>query len=154
MRPRLIAPLALVLAVAGCGWVGQSRLNPMNWFQSASAETLEPAGGWGGTTDRRLLVPAITEMELLRTPEGAILRATGLMAEQGAWDAELRPVNDTRPVGDALVFEFVAASAPGRPAGAEAARLVTAGVKISESRLFDVSRVVVRAGQNAREIRR
>ncbi|MFN4057319.1 MAG: hypothetical protein ACK4HW_03935 [Roseinatronobacter sp.] len=154
MHPRLIVAFALVFALGACGWMGGSRLNPMNWFQARSTETLAPAGGWRTTSDRRLLVPAITEMELLRTPEGGILRATGLMATQGAWDVELRPVDDGRPVGDALIFEFVAAQQVGRPVGSEASRLVTAAIKLSETRLREVRRVVVRAGQNAREVRR
>lgn len=154
MRPRLIAALALVFALGACGWIGGSRLNPMNWFQRETTETLAPAGGWETGSDRRLLVPAITEMELLRTPEGGILRATGLMATQGAWDVDLRAVNDGRPVGDALIFEFVAAQPAAQPVGGEASRLVTAGVKISDQRLRDVRRVVVRAAQNAREARR
>lgn len=154
MRPKLIAALVLVLSLGACGWVGQSRLNPMNWFSSRSVETIAPAAGWGGS-DRRLLVPTVTEMELMRTPEGAILRATGLMATQGWWDVELRPVNDNRPVGDALIYEFVAAAPrEQRAVGSEASRLVTAGVKITLPRLEGVRRVVVRGAQNAREVRR
>jgi hypothetical protein len=155
MRPNLPVTLALVLALGGCGWASGSRLNPMNWFSPKSVETLAPRDGWGTGTDRRMLVPNVTEAELLRVPEGAILRAAGVMGTQGWWDVELRPVNDERPVGDALVYEFVAAGPRGTtPVGSEASRLVTAGVKISNARLDGVRRVVVRGGQNARELRR
>lgn len=147
--------LVLVLALGGCGWIGGSRLNPMNWFSSKSEETLAPADGWQTTSDRRVLVPDVTEAELLRVPEGAILRAAGIMPTQGAWDVELRPVNNERPVGDALIYEFVAANPRANTTvGAEAARLVTAGVKISSARLDNVRRVVVRGARNAREFRR
>lgn len=155
MRPNLTATLALVLVLGGCGWVGGSRLNPMNWFSQKSEESIAPAGGWDRKNDRRALVPAVTEVEMLRTPEGALLRASAMMGTQGWWDVELRALNDERPIGDALVYEFVAAAplSP-RPAGSEASRLVTAGVKITNARLDGVRRVVVRGGQNAREVRR
>lgn len=155
MRPTLIAALAVVLALGACGSVGESRLNPMNWFSKRSAETLAPSSGWGGQTDRRALVPAVTDVEMLRTPEGAVLRATAQMATQGWWDVELRPINDERPIDGALIYEFVAAApfAP-TPSGSDASRIVTAGVKISNARLDGVRRVVVRGAQNAREVRR
>ncbi len=155
MRPTLIAALAVVLALGACGWAGESRLNPMNWFSNRSAETIAPSGGWDGQADRRALVPVVTEVEMIRTPEGAVLRATAQMATQGWWDVQLRPINDERPIDGALIYEFVAA-APFVPtaSGSEASRLVTAGVKISNARLDGVRRVVVRGSQNAREVRR
>ena len=155
MRFRSTALIALVLALGACGSVGESRLNPMNWFSKRSAETLAPADGWGDVADRRALVPLVTEAEILRTPEGAVLRATGQMATQGWWDVQLRPVNEERPVGDALVYEFVAASPLSQgQAGSDASRQVTAGVKITNARLDGVRRIVVRGAQNARELRR
>ena len=155
MRPSLFATLALVLVLGACGWVGGSRLNPMNWFSSESQESIAPAGGWEDGSDRRALVPVVIEAELLRTPEGAVLRATGQMPSQGWWDVQLRPVNDARPVGDALIYEFVAAGPLTATAvGSEASRQVTAGVKIGNAQLANVRRVVVRGAQNARELRR
>ena len=155
MRPTLIAALALVMVLGACGWVGGSRLNPMNWFSRDSEESIAPSGGWGDQNDRRALAPVVSEVEMLRTPEGAILRATAQMATQGWWDVELRPVNDERPVDGTLIYEFVAAAPlTPRPAGSEASRSVTAGVKISNARLDGVRRVVVRGAQNAREVRR
>jgi hypothetical protein len=126
----------------------------MNWF-SKSEQTLVPSGGWGGQTDRRALVPVVTDVEMIRTPEGAVLRATAMMATQGWWDVELRPVNEERPVEGALIYEFVAAGPiSAAPSGSEASRQVTAGVKITNARLDGVRRVVVRGAQNARDVRR
>ncbi|MGP9789692.1 hypothetical protein [Roseinatronobacter sp. NSM] len=156
MKKPLIASLVLVLALSACGTMRESRLNPRNWFGGQSTETLVPATGWGGTVDRRALVPAVTELEVLRTPEGAVVHATGMTATQGWWDAELRAINDERPVNGALIYEFVLASpmSATRVAGTDASRTVTAGVKISNRRLEGVQRIVVRGAQNQREIRR
>lgn len=155
MQKPLIAALALVMVLSACGSVGQSRLNPMNWFGRDSAETLAPSGGWGSSVDTRALVPVVTELEVIRTPEGAVVHAAGRTDTQGWWDVELRPVNDERPVDGALIYEFVLASPVQRGvAGSEASRHVTAGVKISNARLDGVRRIVVRGAQNARSVNR
>ncbi|MCC5955632.1 MAG: hypothetical protein JJU07_05975 [Natronohydrobacter sp.] len=155
MTKPLLAALALVLALGACGSIGQSRLNPMNWFGRESTETLAPSGGWNSTVDRRALVPAVTELEVIPTTGGALVRASGLTATQGWWDVELRPVNDERPLDGALIYEFVVASPRGAAAtSTEASRTVTAGVKISTSRLQGVSRIIVRGAQNARTVSR
>ncbi|MBR3371000.1 MAG: hypothetical protein IKG52_10265 [Rhodobacteraceae bacterium] len=156
MKKPLIASLVLVLALSACGTMRESRLNPRNWFSSDSTETLVPAAGWGTTVDRRALVPVVTEMEVLRTPEGAVVQATGVTGTQGWWDAELRAINDERPVNGALIYEFVLASpmSSTTATGTDASRTVTAGVKLSNRRLEGVRRIVVRGAQNQREITR
>lgn len=156
MTKPLLAALAMVLALGACGSMRESRFNPMNWFGRDSVETLVPAGGWGTGTDRRALVPVVTELEVIPTTGGALVRASGVTATQGWWDVELRPVNDERPLDGALIYEFVVA-APRGGQGAistEASRTVTAGVKISTTRLQGVRRIVVRGAQNARTVTR
>lgn len=155
MQKPALAALGLVVALGACGSGGWSRLNPMTWFGDDATETIAPAGGWAGPVDGRALVPAVRDMEALRTPEGAILRARGVTETQGWWDAELRPVNNGRPVDGALIYEFVLA-APRRPAGTgpEPSRSVTAAVKLSNADLAGVRRIVVRGAQNARSLRR
>ncbi|MDD7972488.1 hypothetical protein [Roseinatronobacter alkalisoli] len=155
MQKSLLASLVLVLVLSACGSMRESRMNPFNWFGGQSAETLAPSGGWGGTVDRRALVPVVTEMEVLRTPEGAVVHATGVTGTQGWWDVELRPLNDGYPLDGTLIYEFVVASPMSRSGtGSEASRTVTAGVKVSNRRLEGVRRIVVRGAQNQREIRR
>ncbi len=155
MHKPLLAALALVLALGACGSVRESRLNPFNWFGRESTETLAPSGGWQTEIDRRALVPVVTEMEVIRTTGGALLRASGLTATQGWWDVELRPINRGRPVDGALIYEFVvAAPRVPMPASTEASRTVTAAVKISNERMAGVRRVVVRGEQNARSVNR
>lgn len=155
MTKPLLAALAMVLALGACGSMRESRLNPMNWFGRDSTETLAPSGGWNTTVDRRALVPVVTELEVIQTTGGALVRASGVTQTQGWWDVELRPVNDERPLDGALIYEFVVAS-PGAPTAVstEASRIVTAGVKISTARLQGVSRIVVRGAQNARTVSR
>ncbi|WP_439560979.1 hypothetical protein [Roseinatronobacter sp.] len=155
MQKPILASLVLVLVLSACGTMRESRLNPRNWFGSQSTETLVPASGWGTTVDRRALVPVVTEVEVLRTPEGAVVHASGVTATQGWWDVELRPINDERPVDGALIYEFVLASPMSASGtGTEASRTVTAGVKLSNRRLEGVRRIVVRGAQNQREVRR
>lgn len=155
MHKPLLAALALALGLGACGPVRESRLNPMNWFGRDSTETLVPSGGWGTGTDRRALVPFVTEMEVIQTTGGALLRASGLTATQGYWDVELRALNDERPVDGALIYEFVvAAPRTQTPVSTEASRTVTAGVKIANTRLGGVRRIEVRGAQNARSVNR
>ena len=155
MQKPALAALALVLALGACGSGSWSRLNPMTWFGNDEVETIAPAGGWGGPVDRRALVPVVRDMEVLRTPEGAIIRASGVTATQGWWDVELRPINDERPVDGALIYEFVLAAPRTRTgSGPEASRTVSAAVKVSHYTLAGVRRIVVRGEQNARSVRR
>lgn len=155
MQKPALAALAMVFALGACGSMGQSRLNPMNWFGRSSVETLEPAGGWNTVTDRRDMVPVVTEMEMIPTTGGALLRATGVTATQGWWDVELRPTNNERPENGVLTYEFVVAAPRAQTAvSTEASRSVTAAVKISTRRLDGVRQVTVRGAQNARSVNR
>ena len=155
MHKSLLAALSMALALTACGPVRDSRLNPMNWFSRTSTETLVPSDGWSTETDRRALVPVVTEMEVTQTTGGALLTASGVTATQGWWDVELRPVNRGRPVEGALIYEFVVAAPRSQtPASTQASRTVTAAVKISQPRLAGVRRVVVRGAENQRSVNR
>ncbi|SUZ30783.1 hypothetical protein ROE7235_00510 [Roseibaca ekhonensis] len=155
MQKPALAALALVLALGACGSGSWSRLNPMTWFGDDSVETIAPSSGWASTVDRRALVPVVSDMEVLRTPEGAIVRARGTTATQGWWDVQLRPVNDEKPVDGALIYEFVLAEPRQRTGtGPEQSRSVNAAVKVSNYTLAGVRRIVVRGAQNARSVRR
>lgn len=155
MHKPILAALALTLTLGACGSMRESRINPMNWFGRDAKETLAPSGGWNTQVDRRALVPVVSELEVLRTPEGAIVRATGITATQGWWDVELRPTNDNRPVNGTLTYEFVVA-APRQPTNVstDASRSVSAAVKLSHARLDGVRRIEVRGAQNARSVNR
>ncbi len=155
MHKPLLAALAMVLALGACGSMRESRMNPMNWFGRESTETLAPRGGWGGEVDRRALVPVVTELDVIQTTGGALVRASGVTDTQGWWDVALRPTNEGRPVDGVLIYEFVVA-APRTQTGivSEASRTVTAGVKLSNSRLAGVRSILVRGANNQRSIAR
>lgn len=155
MQKPVLAAMAMVLVLGACGSVRDSRVNPLNWFSRDSTETLAPRSGWTGQADRRALVPVVSELEVIPTTGGAVVRASGVTATQGWWDVELRALNDARPVDGVLVYEFVVAE-PRRATGTstEASRTVTAGVKLTNSRLVGVRSIVVRGAQNQRSVAR
>lgn len=155
MRKPLLAAVALTMTLGACGWVGQSRLNPFNWFGSSQETTLVPASGYVVVQDNRPLVGAVTEMTVDRNPGGAIVRAEGLTATQGWWDAELVAENDGRPVNGVLTYRFVvAAPREVTRVSTDASRTVTAAASLSMFDLENVSSIVVRGAQNARTARR
>lgn len=155
MRKPLLAAVALTLTLGACGWASQSRLNPLNWFGSSEEATLEPASGYVVEQDNRPLVAAVTDMSVDRNPGGAIVRAEGLTATQGWWDAELVPENDGRAVNGVLTFRFVIA--PPRTTtrvSTDASRAVTAAASLSMFDLDGVNSIVVQGAQNQRIARR
>jgi hypothetical protein len=161
MKSPLLATLVLSLTLAGCSSARESRLNPFNWFgTSRSVSTLVPAGGFGfDPADRRVLVDQVTQLEINRTPGGAILVATGLPQTQGWWDAELIAENDGQPVNGVLRLRFVVAEpTPGTPVASRVSspqsREVTAALFLSEFKLAEVRQILVTGLGNARTVSR
>jgi hypothetical protein len=150
MRGRLILGLALPLLAAGCG---DSSLNPFNWFGGGG--TPEPVALLEVPEDPRPLIDQVTAVTIDRTPGGAIVRATGLPAAVGYWNAALVPVNrDGRPdEAGVLALEFRAVPPPSPVPGSPAAREIVAGYFITEQVLRDVRSVSVLAERNRRDAR-
>ncbi len=99
LRP-LALGLCLTLSVAGCQRVSSSGLNPLNWLGNpqvqanapvvtAETQPLVPAGALAPPPDTRELVPDITGVVIEQTPDGAIIRATGVAPTQGYYNAQL-----------------------------------------------------------------
>lgn len=159
MRKPLTAALVLTLALSGCGF-GQSRLNPLNWFGSSQAETLEPEGGYPVIDgDDRNMVAQVTALEIKRTLDGAIVTARGLPPTQGYWDAELVPEDKGRPVDGVITYHFLLREPPaGSPAAGRVmtteSREIVAGAFINTTRLANTSKIVVIAAGNSRSISR
>lgn len=153
------APLAILviasLALAGCGGVRQSRLNPMNWFGESRAEARSSLGQTSSMIDNRPLVPQVSAMTIERTSSGALVRAEAVMPSAGWWDPSLEAENFGRPQNGVLTFRFVAA-APRSPVAVpgEGARTITAVVALTQAQLDTTAEIVVLGAQNSRRARR
>ncbi|KPP91309.1 MAG: hypothetical protein HLUCCA08_08695 [Rhodobacteraceae bacterium HLUCCA08] len=160
LRPLLIAA-ALSAALPGCARLAESPLNPGNWFRGSQEvralspdelRPLVPEGALAPIPETRPLVGRITDMSVERTPQGAIVRATGLVATQGHYNAQLVPAGVS---GDTLVLEFRAAPPPGFEAtGTPETRTITAAHDLDLTELAGIRTIRVVGADNARESRR
>lgn len=149
MKTAIAAGLIATLIVAGCG----TRLNPMNWF-GGSEETIAAAPA-AFTEDARPLVAEVSSLQIERMPGGAIIRATGLPPTQGFWDAELVPMNDEKPDGGALSYQFrLAPPLSNRPASTQRSREVVVAHHVSDVVLQGVRSITVVGAENSRSARR
>lgn len=141
----------LGLALAGCGAVRQSKLNPFNWFRkSEPRETIVlPEEG----SDGRPLVDTVLSMQVEPIPGGAVVRARGVTPTQGWWDAEL-VARDLDEDG-VLVYEFRLMPPAGRTdVNTQQSREIDVAIYISDVKLQNVREIVVQGAQNARSARR
>lgn len=148
---RRFVVLGLGLALAGCGGLRQSRLNPFNWFRKS--EPRETIVLPGETTDPRGLVETVLSMNVEPIPGGAVIRARGLTPTQGWWNAELvgRDVDEN----GVLVYEFRLLPPAGRTdVNTQRSREIDVAIYISDIKLQDVREVVVQGATNARSARR
>ena len=158
MRATVLAGLAALLLLAGCG----SRLNPVNWFGGSDAAPRAPAGAPAAAPAPRQSRPAVDRIVALRLdplPGGALVTAIGLPPTQGWYDAALVPAArdaDGRPAAEdgTLELRFVATPPPGqRPAGAAAAREISAGLFLGDRALESVRRIRVAGARDQRLVR-
>jgi hypothetical protein len=148
---RRLFALSLVAAAAGCGRIGQSKLNPFNWFRRSEPREriVLPAKG----ADQRELVAAVVSMSVEPMPGGAIVRARGETPTQGWWEAELVPL----PVSEdgVLVYEFRLSPPKTRTdVNTPQSRQLDAAIYISDYKLGAVREIVVQGATNARVSRR
>lgn len=153
--------LCFGLMLSGCAKLATSRLNPLNWFGPSAPVANTTADGQlrplvtvaeAVVVDTRVLIDQIVEMQVEPTSSGAILRATGLAATQGFYNAELVLVGSAD--GD-VVYDFrVMAPAGFEAIGTEASRRITVALELSAAHLAGNRSVTVRGVQNARESRR
>lgn len=141
-----------VLAACGGGSGVGSGLNPFKWFRKdreVTAEAVEVA-------DPRALVASVKSLKVDRMPGGAIIRAVGLAAVQGVYDAELVPLGGSEtPDGGVLTYEFrVMPPRTVTSVGAERSREVLVGHFVSDQTLTGVRRITVIGQSNRRTTRR
>lgn len=147
---RRLSLLILILGVlAGCGRLGESRLNPFNWF--GRDREITPVVVIAAE-DPRPLVAAVTTVRIERAPGGALLTAVGLPPRQGYWAPALLPVSG--PPGT-LSYQF-RLEPPAEPTRVSTpqSREVTVGTFISDQRLFGIREVRVLGAQQSRSVRR
>lgn len=153
--------LCLGLMLSGCAKLANSRFNPVNWFGPSAPVANVTADGElrplvtvaeAAVVDTRVLIDQIVEMQVEPTGSGAILRATGLAATQGFYNAEL--VLAASDNGD-MTYDFrVAAPAGFEAIGTEASRRITVALELSNAELAGIGNITVRGAQNARGSRR
>lgn len=140
---------ALILALAGCGAVANSRANPLNWFGGSSDA---PARAVAVPYDPRPLV-AVTELRAAPTAGGAIIEARGLPATQGWWGVELVPAASGDPA--TLAYELRAVPVPvAQRVGPPQSRELVVATFASNARLAGVRRVRVDGAGGARAVER
>ena len=148
---RRFVVLGLGLGLTGCGRIGQSKLNPFNWFKKS--EPRETIVLPGEKTDPRGLVDTVLSMQVEPIPGGAVVRARGVSPTQGYWDAEL--VAQDVDENGVLVYEFRLLPPPGRAdVNTQTSREIDVAIYISDVKLENVREIVVQGATNARSARR
>jgi len=151
-RP-ILALLALTLVLASCGSVRTSRMNPLNWFGASSEEAR--LGPVASEIDNRALVRSVTALSIEPTSSGALVRAEGMTASQGWWDAALVAENNGRPVDGVLTYRFVVAAPRGTLQGTvPRTQTVVVAATVSQFQLENIDRIVVIGAENSRSVRR
>lgn len=151
MKRTVLAGMAAVLVLAGCGAIRESRLNPFNWF--GRSEVRATPVSIETPADPRALATEILAMTVEPYPGGAIVKATARPPSQGWWDAELvaRPLDEN----GVLVYDFrIFPPLTGTPTGTPQSREITAAVAVSDIALQNVTEIVVQGEANARASRR
>lgn len=151
MTRAIILIFAVSLTLAGCG----SRFNPLNWFGSSQNENLVEDVDVEVFQDPRPRANTITELKIERTPGGAIVHATAVMASQGWYAPELVALNDGNPVDGVMTYDFrVVPPKQETGVGTTRSREITAGAFLSDIALQQVRVIRVNGAENSRSVRR
>lgn len=169
MRKTVSALLISTLALAACG----SSLNPVNWFgnsRSVPAASTTPNtnpllpdddGIFSNRRNAPVIYPgspieSVSTLTIDRVPGGAIIRATGIAAVQGVYDAQLTPANAEERAENGVLTYRLEGVRPANPTavGSPATRQITVARHVNDSLLAGVGTIRVEGVQNARETRR
>ncbi|TMV83643.1 hypothetical protein FGG78_22515 [Thioclava sp. BHET1] len=153
MKKPFLAAMILLFALDACGAARRSSFNPFNWFGSSKSEprTEQAATVAKKDADPRQLIAQVTDLAVLKTSDGAIIRATGLPPTQGYWAADLVAENDGKPVKGVLTYRFVVRP-PDTPSPASTvqSREITAASFVDSFDMASVRKVVVIGAENTR----
>lgn len=155
-RPALLARnlgiLTLVLALASCGTIRDSRINPLNWFGRDRAVAVVTPDATPATEP---LAPQVLSLRVDRMPGGAIVTAVALPPTQGFWDAELVALNDGRPERGVLSYEFrLKPPATPQRVSTQVSREVVVATSLTDQQLAGVGTIEVIGATNRRSVRR
>ncbi|MFK7876655.1 MAG: hypothetical protein AB8B71_12890 [Paracoccaceae bacterium] len=153
---------------SGCA----SRFNPLNWFGRSEAvapadpvaevNPLIPTGGGllsrnrGPAPDLTTPIDTVSDIKVERVPGGAIIRAVGVDATQGAFNVELVPMTeDEQPVDGVLSYTLERQKPDFRTRqGPVVTREVAVARHVTDQTLSGVRTIRIVADQNARQVRR
>ncbi|MCJ8139386.1 hypothetical protein [Falsirhodobacter halotolerans] len=139
-RP-LLALLILGTTLGGC-----NRLNPGTWLNSGG-DTPAPTQTVV-TEDPRPLIAQVTEVEVDRTPNGAIVRATGVAPTEG-WYGPALIAQTAQPDGTLILKFHATAPATAMPTGTTTSRQIVAATALTNATLANTRRIVVQGASNA-----
>ncbi|MFT5629762.1 MAG: hypothetical protein ACI9HB_000924 [Gammaproteobacteria bacterium] len=160
MRVSLPLMLCAALATTGCARVAESRMNPLNWFGKSTSAPLTASG------ELRPLVPtkratrlvdgrggiqSVTGLAIEKTPNGAIVRATGVASTQGQFNAQLVPVSNE---GGVLTLVFRIEGVANAATNAAFSRQVTVARVLTFADLTGVRTIRVQSATNQRSASR
>lgn len=157
-RRHLLAGLGALALLAACSRGGENKggglrmLNPFNWFGRSREEVNATPQVY---RDPRELVDEVVDLKVERTSSGAIIRAVGLPAVIGVYDAELVPLKDEEARPGVLRYEFrLMPPKDGGMPGPKRARLVHVARYLPNPLLEGVRRIEVIGRKNRRITRR
>ena len=160
MRVSLPLILCAVIAVTGCARVADSRMNPLNWFgKSTSApltasgeiRPLVPTNRATRAVDDRGAIQSVTGLAIEKTPNGAIVRATGIASTQGQFNAQLVPVSNE---GAVLTLAFRIEGVANAGTNSAFSRQVTVARVLTLADLAGVRTIRVQSATNQRSASR
>ncbi|MEJ6398812.1 hypothetical protein [Yoonia sp. 208BN28-4] len=154
-KKALTLALTATLTLSACATISNSRFNPLNWFGPSTSvpvtatgeirPLVDPATRFG-EVETRNLIAAIESMRIERSPSGAIVRATGIAAAQGQYNAELVEAGQS---GGVLTLAFRAAMPNNAQMGGPlATRRITVATELDFNDLDGVRTIRVQGAQN------
>lgn len=161
MQTKLTVLLISGLVLTGCGWFGSNDPVPGTPAAAESNALIPQRSGSGlfdGPEEEDLSVPvmSVSELRVDPTSSGAIIQVTGIASRQGAFDAELRPVNSEENAENGILAYSFRVTYPEDPTaqGPERTRTVTEAISVSAKTLSGIKLIRVEGQENAREARR
>ncbi|APX13737.1 hypothetical protein [Tateyamaria omphalii] len=175
--PKILpALLVATLTLSACATVRDSRVNPFNWFGGSRSEPVQPdpraatnplipeqtrVGLFSNLREQADIyvgtpIDQVTDLVIERVPGGAIVRATGIVDEDRAYDVRLTTESDENvPVDGVLTYQMRAIHTD-RPTRtlSQRVRTVTAARRLTDQELAEIRVIRVEGRRNAQSTTR